>query len=157
MKISSRHIQSLIDLLGIYTDQEFRCVHEYEQLRSDRNGIVFSYITLDVNLDIMSPRKLKSVLVVILKQMRSTDHVGLLNTGQIGLLLPGTDENGSQGFLKNIDPFISGLIGINLDDIIVYRNKRNVMNALSSSLPIAENLETAEAEEVTVIPFNIAE
>ena len=159
MKGKNRKLLSHLNDLGLYTEKEFFRIHDYEKLRSDRNGMEFSYITINVDTNAIRPRFVKRLIMGILGQLRSIDHIGMCGTDRIGILLPGTEKSGALGFLKNIDHLLSEFSGISVDDIITYPEPQALMTAVSASVAsasVVESSDTSEAEEVAIIPFEIS-
>ncbi len=159
MNGKNRKLLAHLNALGLYTEKEFYRIHDYEKLRSDRNGMQFSYIILNLDTKAIPLRSVKKLIMGILGQLRIIDHIGLSGTDRIGILLPGTEKSGALGFLKNINHLLSEFPGISVDDIITYPEPQALMTAVSASVAsaaIVESSDTAEAEEVVIIPFEIS-
>ena len=143
--------------MGLYTEEEFVRVQDYEQHRTDRNGMKFSRVILKFDLDNVRNRTLNLVLGRILKQLRMTDHIGWVNQGQIGIILPGTDDVGAKLFVRNTERILEGISGITVKLDTVYPLPEALMSAVSVSSFNNERTDiTSEAEEVSILPFSAA-
>ena len=145
--------------IGLYTEPEMARIHEYERLRTDRNGLKFSHVALDFDLDVMKNRAVTAAVRRLLKQLRVTDHIGWEGVGRIGILLPGTDEVGARHFIRNTEELLRGVGGIETTLVSTYPLPEALMAAVSASSTIVEGesaVEAVDVEEVTILPFGRA-
>jgi len=159
MKSSSSKLRSLKRRLDIYAEHEYIRILDYERLRSERNKIPFSQVVLQMDTDGIRNRSLSAFLGGILRQLRITDQIGWLDTDQIGIILPGTDEVGVQGFLDKIEPSINATAGVIVGSVSTFPTENQLLNAVSSSPPSqitmsAQASDILELEEVAIIPFD---
>jgi len=139
---------------GMYSEQELARIHEYEKMRTNRNGMTFSHVVLEFEFNQVCIRSLNTMLGNLLKKLRFTDHIGWENTNQIGIILPGTDEVGARHFIMNIEQIFAGASGIEIKLSATYPLPNSLMSTVSVSTNAEE--EIAEAEEVSVLPFKLA-
>jgi len=96
---------------GIYSNNEFKEIVNYERIRADRNGSVFS-VTLFSSEDLYKTKKNLNHFISELKNhVRLIDHTGWYDKDYIAVLLPETDTEGASilgnKIVSNID-FIDG-------------------------------------------------
>lgn len=92
---------------SIYTNKEFTEIINYERIRADRNGSVFS-VTLFSSEELYKNKKNLNLFLSELKtQVRLIDHAGWYDKNYVAVLLPETDADGAailgRKIVNNID------------------------------------------------------
>ncbi len=86
----------------LLNQRELQRVLSKERMRADRQSSCFGLIILRVT-DLKSVRPITLKLAKLLhRRLRETDEKGHLNPGRIGVVLPATDEDGTQLVLADI-------------------------------------------------------
>lgn len=96
---------------GIYSNAEFKEILNYERIRADRNGSVFS-VTLFSSEELYKTKKTLNHFISELKtQVRLIDHAGWYDKDYVAVLLPETNADGAAilgtKIISNID-FVDG-------------------------------------------------
>ncbi len=95
-------VLSRINSRSIYPDKEFKEILNYERIRTDRNGSVFS-ITLFSSPDLYKNKKnLNRFIDELMSQIRLIDHAGWYDKDYVAVLLPDTDADGAAILGKKI-------------------------------------------------------
>jgi lipopolysaccharide/colanic/teichoic acid biosynthesis glycosyltransferase len=87
---------------GIHLPAVFHALLHHERSRSDRDGSEFSLVVLDVTGLGSNGRGIQQVARTIKEKMRSIDEVGWLDSGNIGILLPVTKNEGGRRFANRL-------------------------------------------------------
>jgi len=87
---------------GIHLPAVFHALLHHERSRSDRDGSEFSLVVLDVTGLGSNGRGIQLVARTIKEKMRSIDEVGWLDSGNIGILLPVTKNEGGRRFANRL-------------------------------------------------------
>lgn len=104
---SPSHIQEKWTLGNLHSEKEFSAIVEREQERANRHNSLFSLVAFSVG-DTDRDRSITYRLVKVLnKRLRLIDEVGWLETGLLGVLLPGTQAKDAQRFAEDISRKIS--------------------------------------------------
>lgn len=149
-----RKLRQITEKMGLYNEQEMIRIHEYERLRTDRNGMKFSHISVKIDFNVVPTRQLHSFIANLIRQLRMTDHIGWERTDSIGVILPGTDEIGAHHFILNTRGLLKGLPGATIELVAIHPLPDTLLAAaVSASTPIIEKAEPIEAEEVSILPF----
>lgn len=99
-----RRPKQVVNLLDVC---EFRRAVDEERMRVDRNGRTFSLVVFDCGErggEAMS----RQISTACRDRLRMIDQVGSLASGEVGLLLPGTDVLGAQKVVNDIAGLVSG-------------------------------------------------
>ncbi len=108
---------------GIYPQQLFERLVEYEWLRSDRLNTPVSLVSVRLNAGPReaSPARGRTreraqraetaarVVELLTSRVRKTDSVGWLERNEVGVLFPATDAAGAQAFATSLQPELDGL------------------------------------------------
>ena len=96
---------------SIYSNKEFTEIINYERIRADRNGSVFSVTLFSSNELYKTPKNLNLFISELKTHVRLIDHTGWYDKDYIAVLLPDTDAGGAvilgNKIINNID-FING-------------------------------------------------
>ena len=92
---------------GIYSNAEFKEILNYERIRADRNGSVFS-VTLFFSEELYKTKKnLNTFISELESQVRLIDHAGWYDKDFVAVLLPETNADGAailgNKIVNNID------------------------------------------------------
>ncbi len=93
-----RKAEQVVDLLNV---REFRHAVDEERMRVDRNGRTFSLVVFDCGKR-DGAAKNRQLSTACRDRLRMIDRVGLLASGEVGLLLPGTDVTGAHKVVNDI-------------------------------------------------------
>ncbi len=99
-----RRPKQVVNLLDVCA---FRRAVDEERMRVDRNGRTFSLVVFDCGErggEAMS----RQISTACRDRLRMIDQVGSLASGEVGLLLPGTDVLGTQKVVNDIAGLVSG-------------------------------------------------
>jgi hypothetical protein len=80
---------------GIMAAGEFGRALEVEQLRTNQSGLGFCLLVLTVPPGCENRRCVAALASALLRRLRTTDIVGWLGEGRIGVLLPYTSADGA--------------------------------------------------------------
>jgi hypothetical protein len=104
---SPSHFQEKWTLGNLHSEKEFSAIVKREQKRANRSNSLFSLVAFSVG-DTDRDRSITYRLVKVLnKRLRLIDEVGWLETGLLGVLLPGTQAKDAQRFAEDIGRKIS--------------------------------------------------
>ncbi len=79
----------------IYSSKEFKELINYERVRADRNGSVFSIILFTSDLLYSSKKKVNIFVEEVKTLVRVIDHIGWYDKKHVAILLPDTAEKGA--------------------------------------------------------------
>ncbi len=79
----------------IYSSVEFRELINYERIRADRNGSVFSILLFTSDLFYSSRKNVTSFIKEVKTLVRVIDHIGWYDKKHVAILLPDTAEAGA--------------------------------------------------------------
>jgi len=92
---------------SIYSNKEFTEIINYERIRADRNGSVFSVNIFSSEEFYRTKKKLNRLITEMKTQIRLIDHAGWYDKDYVAVLLPETDVMGAVSLgnkiIKNID------------------------------------------------------
>jgi lipopolysaccharide/colanic/teichoic acid biosynthesis glycosyltransferase len=94
--------------LGIYSEDQFEEIIQYERTRSDREGCEISIVFYSLNGHLSKKQELKKLITVIKENVRLTDHLGWYPKNKIGIVLPYTSYEGAERFntkIQDTNPF----------------------------------------------------
>ena len=86
--------------IGIYDAAVFSALIRHERCRADREGKAFSLVAFAYEGKPASPFRIKSICKQITKALRTTDEIGWMQDGRIGVLLPATTLEGAHQFSR---------------------------------------------------------
>ena len=83
---------------GVHSDRKFAAVLNRERDRADRTGQEFSMVVFDVGAD----NGARDLVPILTHRIRSTDEIGWLEDGRIGVVLPHTVPEGAWKFVAGV-------------------------------------------------------
>lgn len=86
---------------SIYSREKFQTILDQERARADRNGNPFSLIVLSLETD--EKQEIHQLIHILKRRIRLIDHLGWINPGHIGVILPGTPHAGSAEFIRDVE------------------------------------------------------
>ena len=84
---------------GIYDADTFLEIIRYEKNRADRDKLPVSVVVFDVPQRSGSRRLQRHLVDQLRTSVRLVDHIGWVETGDVGVLLPSTSRRGAQKFV----------------------------------------------------------
>jgi len=90
--------QELRHNLGIYSEDQFEQIIQFERTRSDREGREISIVFYSMNGHTYKNTELRKLVSVIKENVRLTDHIGWHQKNKIGVVLPNTSYTGAELF-----------------------------------------------------------
>ncbi|MBT3273169.1 MAG: hypothetical protein HN368_08455, partial [Spirochaetales bacterium] len=84
---------------GIYSEEDFDLLLNYERVRADRANSEFSLVVFEINHEMSEKKDIRRFIDTIREKVRSIDHVGWFKKN-IGVLLPETSRSQAMLFVK---------------------------------------------------------
>ena len=100
---SRKIIKPPIDTRYIYSETEFAAILRYERARVDRSGESFSLVALEIGRSRYRAGEVKKLVQSLQERIRTTDQLGWLEEGTLGILLPGTNLEGAWSFVVEFE------------------------------------------------------
>jgi lipopolysaccharide/colanic/teichoic acid biosynthesis glycosyltransferase len=94
-------IRNALSFNGVRSSREFTAILNRERDRSDRTGQEFSMIVYEVGNDNGKSASARHLVSILSHRIRSTDEIGWLEDGRIGVVLPHTMPEGAWKFVAN--------------------------------------------------------
>jgi hypothetical protein len=91
-----------LSFIGVHPNREFASILNRERDRVDRTGQEFSMVVYDVGTDNGKLAPAQHLVSILKHRIRSTDEIGWLEDGRIGVVLPHTMPEGAWKFVANI-------------------------------------------------------
>jgi hypothetical protein len=82
--------------------EDFSSMIEYEIDRTNRSNIEFSLVLISVIKTAASKRNIKKLIDHLTCNMRTTDHLGFLNSKTIGIILTSTSSKELSKFIEKL-------------------------------------------------------
>lgn len=89
-------------LQGVHSDREFASILNRERDRADRTGQELSMVVFEVGADNGNSAAARHLAPILAHRTRSTDDIGWLEDGRIGVVLPHTMPEGAWKFVANV-------------------------------------------------------
>ena len=93
---------------GVCSNQKFLESIDTERLRSDRSGLEFSLITLDIR-QLSVEKQIGHIVNAINRRIRKIDSVGWCDNHLIGILLPYTSRKGAYKLSEDLYELIKSV------------------------------------------------
>lgn len=88
--------------LGIRTAREFQQLIKYERARADRASSRFALVSVELSSPPSAKQELMALLQALRRRIRTTDVLGWLDERTLSVLLPGTDQKGTETFTGDL-------------------------------------------------------
>jgi lipopolysaccharide/colanic/teichoic acid biosynthesis glycosyltransferase len=92
----------------VHSGREFASILNRERDRADRTGQEFSMIVYEVGTDNGKSSAARHLVSILTNRVRSTDEIGWLEDGRIGVILPHTLPDGAGKFVTNVRQSYNG-------------------------------------------------
>ena len=96
---------------GIYSPRFFSQLLQYEKTRSERTNTTISLLAIELGAGAAQRYDAAAIAEALKARIRRTDAVGWLDMERIGVLLPGTSEQGAEAFAATVAAALPGLCG----------------------------------------------
>jgi lipopolysaccharide/colanic/teichoic acid biosynthesis glycosyltransferase len=111
-------VRDALSFNGVHTDREFASILNRERDRADRTGQEFSMVVYEVGTDHGKSDTARHLVSILKHRIRSTDEIGWLEEGRIGVVLPHTMPEGAWKFAANVRQAYDG--SLTPPDCLVY-------------------------------------
>jgi lipopolysaccharide/colanic/teichoic acid biosynthesis glycosyltransferase len=101
-------IRNALSLNGVHPSREFAAILNRERDRSDRTGQELSMVVYEVGNDHGKSASARHLVSILRHRIRSTDEIGWLEDGRIGVVLPHTVPEGAWKFVANVRQAYNG-------------------------------------------------
>jgi lipopolysaccharide/colanic/teichoic acid biosynthesis glycosyltransferase len=95
-------IRDALSFNGVRSDREFASILNRERDRANRTGQEFSMVVYEVGTDHEKSASARHLVSFLRHRVRSTDEIGWLEDGRIGVVLPHTMPEGAWKFAANV-------------------------------------------------------
>lgn len=116
--IPASRIRDALSFDGVHSDREFASILNRERDRADRTGQEFSMVVYEVDVDHGKSASARHLVSILIHRIRSTDEIGWLEEGRIGVVLPHTMPEGARMFAANVRQAYDG--NLTPPDCLVY-------------------------------------
>jgi lipopolysaccharide/colanic/teichoic acid biosynthesis glycosyltransferase len=86
----------------VYSSSEFSSIIHRERDRADRTGQGFSLVIFEVANGRRRSESVRNLVPILTRRIRSTDAIGWLENGRIGVILPHTTTENAWKFVGNV-------------------------------------------------------
>jgi lipopolysaccharide/colanic/teichoic acid biosynthesis glycosyltransferase len=102
-RVSASHVRGDAQLsAGIHDSPVFSVLIAHERSRADRAGKAFSLVVFTFDAKTTSSYRIKAVCKRLSAASRTTDEIGWMKDGRVGVLLPDTTMEGAQKYLCRV-------------------------------------------------------
>jgi lipopolysaccharide/colanic/teichoic acid biosynthesis glycosyltransferase len=124
----------------LYNTDEFSAVLKRERTRVDRNGHMFSLVVFDIGKKPQKTIILRNIIRLIVRRLRTSDEIGWIDEGRIGVLLIHTPMEGARIFAEAILDMVSSESSSLDYDIYIYPDKKQTIEKKKNHEDDEQNL-----------------